>query len=539
MFVRIHFSLAVLVVGFLSVLGVFAQIPAPPTSGKTAPLLPPTEKGEYLGTVQQATFRYFWDFAHPVSGLAPERTATPNIVTSGGTGFGVSAIVVGAYRQWITREQAVARLLKMVKFLEKADRFHGAWSHWLDGRTGKVVPFSRYDDGGDLVETAYLVNGLLVARAFFDGKNAAEAELRQRITALWHSVEWDWYVRNGKLHWHWSPRHGWKMNMPIAGYNECLITYVLAMGSPTHPITFPVYEASWKGHEPSHFINGKEFLGYKLPLGFDWGGPLFFEHYSYLSLDPRLMQDEHTNYWQLVMAHTLINRAYCLEKAPKEFGYSEENWGLTASDNHLFYGAHQPTEDNGTISPTAALSSFPYTPYYSMQVLMNLYRRKGNPLFGDYGFYDTYNQQKGWYSNQYLAIDQGPIVVMIENYRTGLVWRLGEKIPELWAGLQKMNIRRPDYPTGFYMYVPERNSNAVDLMRHADDNRYHLDFYVATAEPVRVELTDAEGKTTVTLADNRTFAKGPQRLFFEAEPGRYTAAITQGGKTEKIAVVLR
>jgi hypothetical protein len=498
-----------------------------------------TESSEYLNTVQEKTFRYFWDFAHPTSGLIPERTATPNIVTSGGTGFGIMCIVVGTYRQWITRQEAVSRLLKMVNFLEKADRFHGAWSHWLDGRTGKVVPFSQYDDGGDLVETAYLVNGLLVARAFFNGENWEEKILREKITKLWESVEWSWYVRNGLLHWHWSPKHEWKMNHPIGGYNECFITYILAVASPTYPITYEVYDKTWKKYEAWHFVNGKEFLGYKLPLGFDWGGPLFFEHYSYLSLDPRQMQDEHTNYWDLVVKHTLINRAYCLEKAPKEFGYSEENWGLTASDNHEFYGAHQPTEDNGTISPTAALSSFPYTPYYAMQVLMHLYRRQGNRLFGQYGFYDAYNQSKNWYSNQYLAIDQGPIVIMIENYRSGLLWKIGEKIAEIQSALPKLGIKKPNYATGFYMYIPEKNTGKVDLMKHPDEGMYLLDFYVNGNEIVSIDLIDDKGKIVQSLAKNQTFAQGANQVGFQENSGEYTVILKQGKKEEKIAIRLR
>ncbi|TAE61193.1 MAG: beta-glucosidase, partial [Bacteroidetes bacterium] len=233
-----------------------------------APLRPLTESGEYLNTVQEHTFRYFWDFAHPVSGLTPERTATPNIVTSGGTGFGVMAIVTGVHRGWISRKEALVRLHKMTDFLEKAERFHGAWSHWLDGRTGKVVPFGQFDNGGDLVETAYLINGLLVARAYFDGKSKEETALRQKITRLWESVEWDWYVHEGLLLWHWSPNYEWKMNHAIGGYNECLITYVLALGSPTHPITPEVYEKTWKQKEAWHYVNGKTYLGYQLPIGF-------------------------------------------------------------------------------------------------------------------------------------------------------------------------------------------------------------------------------------------------------------------------------
>jgi hypothetical protein len=494
---------------------------------------PPNEKKEYFDVVQKATFKYFWDFAHPISGLIPERTATPNIVTSGGTGMGVMAIIVGINQGWITKQQGLDRIMKTSKFLQKSERFHGAWSHWLDGNTGKVVPFSKYDDGGDIVETAYLINGLLIAREYFDGKTPKEIELRNLINQLWHSVEWNWYVKDGKLLWHWSKNHGWKMNHGIGGYNECLITYILAAGSPTFPITKEVYENTWKNHEPSHYINGKDFLGYKLPLGFDFGGPLFFSHYSYLSCDPRKMQDDVTNYWKLNQIHTLINRAYCLEKAPKEFGYHEENWGLTASDNHNFYGAHQPTEDNGTITPSAALSSFPYTPFYSMQALMHLYRREGNRLFGEYGFFDAYNKSKDWYSNQYLAIDQAPIVIMMENYRNGLIWKLGDKIQEVQNANAKLGLNLVKSNSIFSLYTPDAKTGKVDLMRHVDENLYHLDFVLTENQLITIKLTGQNVEENRLLRQH--IQKGFFRFFFDADYGEYELIVNN----ESLKVFLR
>jgi hypothetical protein len=498
-------------------------------------LAPVTERGQYFDVVQKATMNYFWDFAHPVSGLAPERTATPDIVTSGGTGFGIMAIVVGVHRGWISREAATERLLKMTDFLGKAERFHGAWSHWLDGRTGRAVPFSQYDDGGDLVETAYLVNGLLVARAYFDG-GGAERTLRDRITQLWESVEWDWYVHEGKLRWHWSSRHGWRMNMPIEGYNECLITYILAAGSPTYPISAEVYETTWK--PTNHFINGNEYHGYKLDIGFPYGGPLFFAHYSYLSIDPRRMQDRYTNYWRLNQAHTLINYTHCVEAAPKAYGYSAENWGLTASDDPNGYDAHSPTNDNGTISSTAALSSFPYTPAESWAALRYFYIKQGNRLFGTYGPYDAFNLTRNWYSNQHLAIDQGPIVVMMENYRSGLLWKLGDRIPELWSGMAKLGITPPTYPTGFYAYQPHPASNEWRLLKHPDSGQFPLDFAVAGTEPLSLTLTPATG-SAIQVFENRTFAPGTHVHEFTAPNGTYTATLRQGATTRTIKLVLR
>ena len=501
--------------------------------------VPLSERGEYIETAQKATFNYFWEFAHPISGMAAERSATPNIVTSGGTGFGILSIIVGSHRGWITRKDAVKHLTKMTVFLARADRFHGVWSHWLDGRTGKVIPFGEKDNGGDLVETSYLVNGLLSARTYFDGVNTDEKLLRKQITNLWETVEWDWYASRGDnlLYWHWSPNFAWEMNMPVRGYNECLITHVLAQASPTHGVKSEVYENTWK--KSDFYENGKTYLGYKLPLGFPYGGSLFFAHYSYLSLDPRLMQDEKVNYWKQNLAQTLINYNHCVKEAPKEFGYSSENWGLTASDDYNFYDAHSPTNDNGTISPTAALSSFPYTPYQSYQALRYFYLKKGNNLFGKYGFYDAFNASKNWYSNQYLAIDQGPIVVMMENYRSGLLWEIGKKTPELWNGLQKMNILPPVNPTGFYMYMPDPKTNDFELMQHPDLAKYVLDFAVKGNESIQIELIDETKKSIILISKNDKLKQGIHQVKFSANYGKYNAIISQGNFRDEIILLLK
>ena len=498
-----------------------------------------TEQSEYLTTVQKATFDYFWDFANPVSGLAPERTATPNIVTSGGTGMGLMCIVVASERGWVSRQEAVKRILKITNFLAKANRFHGAWSHWLNGTTGQVIPFGENDNGGDLVETAYLVNGLLVARQYFNQNNTEETQLRKQITALWESVEWDWYASRGdnKLYWHWSENLGWKMNMPITGYNECLITYVLALGSPTHAIKPEVYENTWKKIS-NHWLNGKEYLGYAAPVGFDFVGPLFFAHYSYLSIDPKLMQDNVLNYWKLNVIQTMMNYKYCVEKAPKEYGYSVENWGLTASDDYNFYDAHNPANDNGTISPTAALSSFPYTPYYAWRALRGMYLRKGTQTFGKYGFYDAYNVSKNWYSNQYLAIDQGPIVVMIENYRSGLIWKLGGKIKELQVGLQKMGIQKPIYPTSFYAYFPNPEKPVIDLLKHPDFGMYLLDVAVLGNEPITIELQNKSGTIIQILVNQQVFKENLQVIPFSEKGGNYVVVLKQKDKIQKLEIQL-
>jgi len=405
---------------------------------------------DLLDLVQKQTFKYFWDFAHPISGMARERSQatayggnSPEIVTTGGTGFGVMGMLAGVERKFITRSQAVERLLKITKFLLNGDRFHGAFPHWYNGTTGKVYPFSPQDNGGDLIETSFMIQGLLAARQYFDQEDPGEIELRANINKLWREVEWDWFTDGGRtLLWHWSPNFGFAINLEIRGWNESLVAYVLATSSPTFPIAPQLYHAIWaKGGD---FKNDRTYYSkYKLALGPDYGGPLFFSHYSFLGIDPRSLKDQYADYWEQNRNHTLINRAYCIAN-PKGFaGYSEKSWGLTASDNHLGYSAHSPTNDLGVISPTAAISSIPYTPTESMLAIRHFYYEQNGKLWGQYGFFDAFNPTRNWVSDGYLAIDQGPIVVMIENHRSGLIWDRFMSNPEIKGGMKKLGFQSP------------------------------------------------------------------------------------------------
>lgn len=403
---------------------------------------------QLLDQVQRQTFRYFWDFGHPVSGMARERSNESfnygaEVVTTGGTGFGLMAIIVAAERKWITREQAAERTLKIVNFLWKADMYHGVFPHWLDGATGKTIRFSPKDDGGDLVETSFLFEGLICARQYFNGNTVAEGQLRNKILWMWEGVEWNWHTQGGQnvLYWHWSPNNGWSMNHQIHGWNECLVTYVLAAASPKYAIDKKVYDQGWATGD--YFKNGKEFYKTKLPLGFDYGGPLFFSHYSFMGIDPRGLKDQYADYMQQNQAHTQINYAYCVDNPKKYKGYGPNSWGLTASDSHKGYAAHSPTEDLGVISPTAALSAMPYAPKESMAALKHFYNNLGDKIWSEYGFVDGFSEHHNWYAKSHLAIDQGPIVVMIENYRTGLLWKLFMSSPDVQRGLTKLGFESP------------------------------------------------------------------------------------------------
>lgn len=399
---------------------------------------PEISDDELLTLVQRQTFKYFYDFAHPVSGMARERNSSGNTVTTGGSGFGVMALIVGMERGFITQSQGLAHLTKIISFLEKADRFHGAWPHWIDGNTGKVIPFSAKDNGGDLVETAFMAQGLIAMRQYLKPSVPEEKSLIDRINVLFNGIEWDWYTRGGQnvLYWHWSPNYGWDMNFKLQGYNETLITYIMAAASTSHTIPAAAYH---QGYARSGAIkNGKTFYGYVLPLGYDYGGPLFFAHYSFLGLDPRKLSDTYANYWTQNVNHSLINWKHCVVNPSKYINYNASCWGLTASDIPTGYGVNEPTNDRGTISPTAAVSSLPYTPEQSMQAIRYFYYIVGNKMWGQYGFYDAFDATKNWWASSYLAIDQGPEIVMIENYRTGLVWNLFMSAPEVQAGLTKL-----------------------------------------------------------------------------------------------------
>lgn len=390
---------------------------------------------DLLTLVQRQTFKYFWDFGHPDCGMARERNSSGDVVTTGGSGFGIMAMIVAMERGFISRADGIGRLDKILSFLETCDRFHGAWPHWLNGSTGKTVPFSSTDNGGDLVETSYMIQGLLAMRQYLDSTNVMEKTEIQRINVLFDSVEFDWFTNGEKtLYWTWSPDYGY--NLKIQGYNETLITYILAASSPSYSITKDTYTTGYANN--GGIRNGRSYYGYVLPLGQDYGGPLFFTQYSFLGLDPRTLSDQYADYWEQNVNQSLINYAYCQANPKKYPGYGPGIWGLTASDNPWGYSAHSPTNDLGVITPTAAISSVAYTPVQSMNALRTFYYFLGDRLWGDYGFYDAFDVTDGWWANSTLAIDQGPEIIMIENYRTGLLWRLFMSDSDVRNGLDKL-----------------------------------------------------------------------------------------------------
>jgi exo beta-1,2-glucooligosaccharide sophorohydrolase (non-reducing end) len=416
---------------------------------------------QLMDMVQEACFRYYWDGAEAHSGLAKENIpGRHTMIASGASGFGIMALIVGAERKFISRQQAVNRFKQIVAFLEKAETFHGAFPHFIAGNSGKVEPyFGKRDNGGDLVETSFLLQGLLAARAYFKENNDNEEQIRKSITSIWEMIEWSGYRRypaSKFLYWHWSPDQAWVINHRLIGWNETMVTYLLAIASPTHPVSASLYYSGWANQdstgqlyrsawggtrEGSMYSNGNSYYGIKLDVGVSNGGPLFFTHYSYMGYDPHQLTDRYTNYFINNQHIAQINLHYCMANPHHYNGYSDSCWGLTASDGPFDYSADEPVfnRDPGKIAPTGALASFPYTPQESMKALKNYYYNYGKFLWGEYGFRDAFDLNQNWCSDIYMGLNQAPIVVMMENYRTGLIWKLFMSDKDVQNGLQKLN----------------------------------------------------------------------------------------------------
>ncbi|MBI2496618.1 MAG: hypothetical protein HYV75_01360 [Opitutae bacterium] len=448
---------------------VFYKVSAVDLAGNESPLSAavsahphPMSDDELLDMVQLGCFRYYWEAGHPDAGLAPEiLPGDEHMLALGGNGFGVMALIAATERGFVPRAQAAERLVKITRFLARADRYHGAWSHFLDGRTAKTMPyFGKFDNGGDLVETAFMIQGLLAARQYFDRDNPAEREIRESATRFWREVEWDWYRQrpdSDVLYWHWSPDHGFHINHPLIGWNETSIIYLLAIVSPTHPVPASLWHTGWAGQSPlhveyrrgwsrttegDHFTNGHSYHGIRLEVGEGNGAELFFTHFSFMGFDPRGLRDRYTNYFRNNRAIALIQQAYAIENPRKFAGYGADCWGRSAGVNSGG-GRALPRDDNGTINTMASLASMPYTPAESMAALRHFYRDLGPKTWGPYGFYDGFNETQNRFDADYMALNQAPIVVMIENHRTGLIWKNFMANPEIAPALKAIGFQ-PD-----------------------------------------------------------------------------------------------
>lgn len=536
-----------------------SPVPAMPAASSDALL---------LDRLQRECFLYMWQHAYP-SGMTFENNRYEDgPATIGGTGFGVSAIVVAVERGWIPRGQAVERLLTLTRFLrDKTARksLHGAFPHWVNGITGETMPFGVKDIGADIVETAFLMQNLLIAREYFNGAGPEE-ELRATITRLWEDVEWDWFAagpggrqkpENNGMYWHWSPEYGFEMNMKVSGFNECLALYVMALASPTHPIPREAY-AYWKSTDEYRPKSGN---GYTVEAAMPYTGPLFITHYSFIGIDPFRIADDRVRrgYGVRNVTQTLVNRAYCLESAPKEYGYRESLWGLTSCDAPEGYTFNAPGNEHGVIAPTAALSSMPYAPYYAMQVLRELYGPQEKDIVGPWGPYDSLrpalDPAKRWYARTYNAIDQLPIVCMVENYRSGLLWNLFMRTEEARRGLERAGMTEPELPAGFPemvitlkpasdgatdRYVPD----ACDLPLHPDHRAFEVRYRADADAAASFSLRDARGNTLWAAATNarrgaNTLSIPPLAPGTADKEERLILSMKMGGVTHELPVRLR
>ncbi len=409
--------------------------------------VPPASDENLLDMVQKYTTLYFKELAHPVTGMARERSNDVNgdVIVTGGTGFGIMALIAGADRDYLSETEVMEIIGKMVTFLEKSERFHGAWAHRYDAESGKVFSFNQYDDGGDLVETSFLVAGLLTARQWLN-ENGRNTALAARCDRLWNSVEWSWYTNRGSisLYRHWSKNYGWKMDQRIKGFDEALITYILAASSKKYPVSRGLYENSYKFSE--YYENYDLYYDLPIFLGMPYGGPLLVAHHSFLGLNPGL-KDEKVDYFERNRNHALIHYKYAVDNPKGHRGLGRNLWGFTSSDDPVAgHSDHIPMTDaeNGTVAPSAGVSSIVYTPEESVELIRHLYYDLGEELFGRYGFYDSYNPsmcEGQRVVRSYLAVNQGPQAVMIENYRSGLIWDYFMSCPEIKSGLKKLRFK--------------------------------------------------------------------------------------------------
>jgi hypothetical protein len=500
--------------------------PGPVTEYETDTSYFPENTRAALDELHHRTVNYFWKTdasggSDPVSGMAFEGADRKNALAAGGTGFAVMAIISGVDRGWIDRGEAALRMQKLVRFLGKADRFKGAWAHWTT-QTGEAMPWGGRT-GGDLLETSLLMQGLLMVRQYFDGSDAVESEVRDSINRFYSTIQFSNFTNGQKtLYWSWYPAQngaGEDYELPIGGYNEALIAYILAMGAPNYSIPGSFYQTGW--YRNGSIIGNHNHYGYEVPITDPFGKPLFLSHYSMLSMNPLLMQDDHMFFWDYSVKHAMINRHYCVYET-KGKGYNDSIWGLTASYSIDGYAAHSPANDLGVVSPTAALASIAYTPFYSMEMLKGL-KALYPEMYSDLGYYDAFSPAKDWQNNRFLAIDQGPIPVMIENYRSGLLWDLFMSIPDIQHGLDVAGIHEPNLPTGFAYNVADVNTDCVDLMMHPDKGTYCVRFFLEKPDQVTFTLMDKTGESNIVLETEQSYPAGMNELCFDWQKGMYNS----------------
>jgi len=488
---------------------------------------------------EQKVVNLFFQGAEPNSGMAYNDPSRKSVMATGATGFGIMTLIAGVERGWISREDAANHIVKIVRFLKKAERYEGAWAHWYNVK-GEIVPFGNQNDAGEIIETTFMMGGLLTACEYFNGSSEAEKEIRTTTNEFWNTINWSHFVKDGKFYWIWHRDTG-KYELPISGWNETLLAYILAMAAPAgHDVPVSVYKSCWQGSK-NFYHAGREYYGYPLPLGGNYGEALFLAHYSMFGMDPRKMEDSYCFYWQQNQNHTMINRHYCINEAPEEYAYDANNWGLTACagcGSHPDYVARQPQNDDGVISPAAALGSFPYTPFYSTQVMLNL-KSKYPAINGKYGFYASYCPAEKATAKNYLSMEQAPIAIMMENYRSGLLWSLLMKNEHVQRGLQLAGIHEPTNRYGFYLSVVNTQTGVCDLMRHPDLAKYEIDVFLKQGGSAALTLSQNGVETYRTYVD--VTAGANHVTFFDSQIQRsqqYLLTLSCGNEQYTLPVAL-
>jgi len=437
-----------------------------PTTQTSAPVVP-----ALVNDLERRSFRFFWDSANPANGLIPDHYPGESFSSIAAVGFGLTAYGVGVERGYITREQAVERTLATLRFFDTAPQndseddasgYRGFFYHFLDMQSGKR--FARWTELSS-VDTTLLLGGVLFAQSYYDRDTPAEHEIRTLADRIYRRVEWPWLqVRAPLVSMGWTPEgkfipHDWE------GYNEAMLLYVLALGSPTHPIGADAWPA-WTSTYDRHW---GQFHGVQL-LNF---GPMFGHQYSHVWIDFRGIRDawnrQHDlDYFENSRRAVVAQRNYAIANPGGWTGYGPNVWGLSASNGpggiivegqrrrefhgYIARGAGLGWDvDDGTIAPTAAGGSIAFAPKLVIPALEEMKRRYGKDIYGEYGFVDAFNPSfhvqtelrtgkllpMGWVDNVYLGIDQGPIVLMIENWRSDFVWNVMKKNPYIRKGLER------------------------------------------------------------------------------------------------------
>lgn len=412
----------------------------------------------FVDDLKEKTFTYFWEVVDSTTWQTDDRYPTRNFTSIASTGFALPVYIIGIHNEYITREEGALRVLNVLEWLWNAPQgddaegvtgYRGFYYHFLNYGTGtrfKQVELSTID-------TALLMAGILTAQSYFDGQNRVESRIRELADSLYKRVEWDWAMNgNSTMSMGWHPESGF-IEAQWKGYNEAMILLILALGSPDHAIP----EDSWDTWTSTY--NWADFYGYE-HVNF---GPLFGHQYSHMFVDFRGIQDEYMrargiDYFENSRRATLANRAYCIDN-PRNFkGYGENIWGLTASDGpanetraigdrtvrfrtyHARGAADGYIHDDGTIVPTAAGGSIPFAPEETLAALYTMKEKYGDQLYTKYGFLDAFNltyKKDGWFNKDYIGIDQGPIIIQLENLQTGLIWSILKENEYIQKGLAK------------------------------------------------------------------------------------------------------